>query len=189
MRRNHLGRGGRSVLWCVVAVGALAVAVAGGVAYATIPDSGGVIHACYVNRAGNLRVIDTETGAACRPDETPLSWPRAGSAGGGPVAFAHIANGELDATRSKDVVSVTTKVGSFDALVYCFVLTATPVNVVVTAEKDAGGFVFPAATVAGTAGMSSSPCDPGTSAAVYYGSQPPPGMGMSPAASFFVSFN
>jgi hypothetical protein len=168
-----------------VVVGA---ALTGGVAYATIPDSAGSIHACYLNQSGNLRVIDTTSGGACRPDETPLTWSQGGSAGG-PLAFAHVANGVLDAARSKNVVSVTRKLDSNGfTFVYCFVLTATPVNVVATPEKDDGGFTSPFATVSGTAGMSSSPCDAGTSAAVYYGG-PPPMPDRPPAASFFVTFN
>jgi uncharacterized protein YjbI with pentapeptide repeats len=38
---------------------------------ATIPDSDGVIHSCYANDSGNLRVIDTDT-ETCAEDETAL---------------------------------------------------------------------------------------------------------------------
>jgi hypothetical protein len=48
------------------------VAIAGGIAFATIPDSEGVIHACY-GQDGSLRVIDDSTGK-CRPHEKPLTW-------------------------------------------------------------------------------------------------------------------
>jgi hypothetical protein len=172
----------------LLGLAALVLAGAGGVAYATIPDSAGIIHACFLNQGGNLRVIDTDAGAVCRPGETPLSWNQSGSAGG-PLAWAHVANGVLDAARSKNVVSMTPKADSTGLMVYCFVLTATPVNVVATAEKDGGGFTFPAATVSGTAGMSASPCDPGASAAVYYGTSALPPPPLSPASSFFVTFN
>ena len=37
-------------------IGAAAVGVGGGVAYATIPDSGGVIHGCYLHKIGVLRL-------------------------------------------------------------------------------------------------------------------------------------
>lgn len=50
-------------------------------AYATIPDSSGVIHACYDMGNGTLRVIDTEAGEACRPQETALSWNQKGPQG------------------------------------------------------------------------------------------------------------
>jgi hypothetical protein len=66
--------------------------VAGGIAYATIPDSSGVIHACYkVDPKGNLdgnatlRVIDPSAtkpdSAACRKDEQALDWNQQGVQG------------------------------------------------------------------------------------------------------------
>jgi hypothetical protein len=67
-----------------VGVAALAVVAAGlaagGVAYATIPDSGGVIHGCY-GKSGDLRVIDPSAGGACRSSETPVSWSQTGPQG------------------------------------------------------------------------------------------------------------
>jgi hypothetical protein len=47
----------RPALVALTIVGALLVA--GGIAYATIPDAGGVIHGCYQKNQGTLRVIDT----------------------------------------------------------------------------------------------------------------------------------
>jgi len=42
---------------------------------ASIPDSNGVIHACYSNRDGTLRVIDTAAGGICNTSkETALNW-------------------------------------------------------------------------------------------------------------------
>ena len=37
-----------------------ALAAAGGVAYSSIPDAQGVIHGCYDDTTGALRVIDTD---------------------------------------------------------------------------------------------------------------------------------
>jgi type VI protein secretion system component Hcp len=71
-----------------------AVAGGGALAVASVPDGGGVIHACYevtdpgqTNPAsvpGNLRIIDPSAGQSCYPDgapgapglgpEQPLSW-------------------------------------------------------------------------------------------------------------------
>jgi hypothetical protein len=51
------------------------LALAGGVAYATIPDGQGVIRACYKTLKGDLRVIDS---GACTSGELPLSATRAG---------------------------------------------------------------------------------------------------------------
>jgi hypothetical protein len=63
----------------LLVVGALAVG--GGIAWATIPDAGGVIHACYKNANGSLRVIDPGLGGSCNPSESPLTWSQTGPAG------------------------------------------------------------------------------------------------------------
>src|SRR5690348_1712174 len=54
--------------------------MAGGVAYASIPDSSGVVHACYLKSGGALRVIDN-TVADCKSNETALSWSQTGPKG------------------------------------------------------------------------------------------------------------
>jgi hypothetical protein len=53
-------------------VAALAVVAlaAGGVAWATIPDSSGVVHTCF--KSGAWRAIDTSS-ESCKPGETPLA--------------------------------------------------------------------------------------------------------------------
>jgi hypothetical protein len=51
---------------------------------ATIPDSAGVIHACYTPESswhGNLRVINASGGQACKKNEKPLTWNQAGPPG------------------------------------------------------------------------------------------------------------
>jgi hypothetical protein len=53
----------------------------GGIAYATIPDGGGVIHGCYQKNQGTLRVIDTGTTKTCSSSETPLDWNQSGQQG------------------------------------------------------------------------------------------------------------
>ena len=70
----------RPAVVAVAIVGALLVA--GGIAYATIPDASGVIHGCY-NKTGQatLRVIDTDKGQACSSSETPLNWSQTGPTG------------------------------------------------------------------------------------------------------------
>jgi hypothetical protein len=57
------------VIVTMAVVGAIA-----GVALATIPDSSGVIHGCYDNKTGGLRVIDTDKGHTCTKSETALTW-------------------------------------------------------------------------------------------------------------------
>jgi hypothetical protein len=64
---------------------ALAAAVAGlalvgGIAYAVIPDSSGVIHGCFKTASGALRVIDPST-TSCLPSETAISWNQVGPPG------------------------------------------------------------------------------------------------------------
>jgi hypothetical protein len=71
-KRSWLRRG------VVLAVIAVAAAV-GGVAYASIPDSAGVIHSCYLKSGGSLRVIDSA--AKCGTNETSLNWNQQGPAG------------------------------------------------------------------------------------------------------------
>jgi hypothetical protein len=68
--------------------------LAAGIAYASIPDSGGVIHGCYANKDGSLRVIDTGSGGACdAKKETALNWNQKGPTGArgptGPAGASH----------------------------------------------------------------------------------------------------
>lgn len=69
-------------------VAAAAVALAGlgtGIAYASIPDGSGVIHACYQSpppaHGANLQVIDTGAGGSCSGGMTALTWNQTGPQG------------------------------------------------------------------------------------------------------------
>jgi hypothetical protein len=64
-------------LWSA-ALGVMAIAVIG-IAHATIPDGSGVIHGCYQNNNGTLRVVDNPT--TCKNNETPLAWGQTGPPG------------------------------------------------------------------------------------------------------------
>ncbi len=83
---------GRRILIGVLAAGAL---TAVGIAYADVPDPGGVVHFCYpvdgsgrVTANSSIRVIDPSLPArarsSCSHDEAPLDmnqhgrWPRPG---------------------------------------------------------------------------------------------------------------
>ena len=79
-RRWALAQYGKRRRLAIVVVVA-AAACASGVAYATIPDASGVIHGCYTNRGGLLRVIDTGSGGRCTSLETPLNWNQQGPKG------------------------------------------------------------------------------------------------------------
>jgi hypothetical protein len=75
------------------------VAVAGGVALATIPDANGVFHGCVNNSTGALRVINTGTGGACTAAEMAISWDQSG-------------------IHWRDTWSATTAYAQYDAVAY-----------------------------------------------------------------------
>ena len=71
----------------IVAVAVVAALAAAGIAYATIPDSAGVIHGCYSKTSstslppGSLRVVDTGLGQSCAQNEVALNWNQQGPKG------------------------------------------------------------------------------------------------------------
>jgi hypothetical protein len=66
----------------IAAAVAVAVAISGGaIAYASIPDSSGVIHGCYTVKGGSLRVIDTAKGQTCATGQHSLNWNQKGQQG------------------------------------------------------------------------------------------------------------
>jgi hypothetical protein len=75
-RRRLPGR--RSVMAAVV--GICAATLVSGAAYASIPDSGGVIHGCYGNASGAL-FLATSPSNTCHPGLTPLAWSQTGPQG------------------------------------------------------------------------------------------------------------
>jgi hypothetical protein len=68
----------RARLGAVVAAAGL---VAGGIAYAAIPGSGGAINGCYSNKDGTLRVIDPASQSCDAKKETAISWSQTGPQG------------------------------------------------------------------------------------------------------------
>lgn len=97
----------RTGLIALIALAAVAVA---GTAYATIPDSSGVIHGCY-DSGGNLKVIDAPTTPSCPKGYTPVNWNNTGSPGpqgpkgdkGDPGTFA----GHFASPNGKFAIDVT----------------------------------------------------------------------------------
>jgi hypothetical protein len=63
----------------IVIAGTAALLVAGGSAYAAIPDGGGVFHACYKTTDGQLRLVNSAS--QCLPAETATQWSETGPAG------------------------------------------------------------------------------------------------------------
>ena len=61
-----------AALLAVVVTAGVALTV--GVSSASIPDSNGVIHACYKVKNGQLYVNDTATSPACKSGRAPLNW-------------------------------------------------------------------------------------------------------------------
>lgn len=55
-------------------------AIAGGVAWATIPGGDGVIHGCYLKSGGTVRVIDASV-TNCKKTETAIWWNQSGPPG------------------------------------------------------------------------------------------------------------
>lgn len=76
------GRG----LFVFLAAGGAAAVVAGGVAYATIPDSSGVIHGCYSANGAKgtngtpLNIVDSGT-ASCSRGQMEVTWNQTGPQG------------------------------------------------------------------------------------------------------------
>lgn len=60
---------------------ATALGVGGGIGWASIPSSGGVISGCYDTANGKLRVIDAATATCEKSHENPLEWNRIGPQG------------------------------------------------------------------------------------------------------------
>ena len=68
----------------LIAVGVAIVAVAAGsAAFAAIPDGNGVIHACYDNQSGQVRIYDSQTNLpkSCGSKETAITWNKQGPQG------------------------------------------------------------------------------------------------------------
>src|SRR5436190_21341217 len=99
----------------------VAVAIAGGVAYATIPGPGNVYSACMLKGVGTIRLIDkslpsTNLMSRCTDKETEISWNQAGQPGPAGPAGPAGARGDPGApgtngtngTNGKDGVSVAT---------------------------------------------------------------------------------
>lgn len=121
---SHARRNVVAYLALVAALGA-----AGGVAYSSIPDAQGVIHSCFDDMTGALRVIDSPSDT-CRTGQTALDWNQQGEPGlnghpgaAGPPGPAGVAltygrsvAGPIslpDAPQMKTIATLTVPAGSY----------------------------------------------------------------------------
>jgi len=118
----------RPALVALAIVGALVV---GGIAYATIPDAGGVIHGCYQKNQGTLRVIDTDKAQTCASSESPLNWSQTGQ------------QGPPGPTGPSDIWSVDGYNAGLKSLPF-----QTPVDLATTSTLPAGSYFVQAETEA-----------------------------------------
>ena len=67
----------------LIAAGVAGLMAGGGIATAAIPDSDGVIHACYDTTSGQVRIVDPETNSpkGCGKNEIALDWNHQGPKG------------------------------------------------------------------------------------------------------------
>lgn len=89
-----MGRSKSFALRALIIAGALILV--GGVAYASIPDAGGVIHGCRKNSDGSIRVVDSDLGQTCASGWTALNWSQTGPPGAtGPAGANGVSGFEI----------------------------------------------------------------------------------------------
>jgi hypothetical protein len=108
----------------LVLLGVGALALAGGLAYASIPDSDGTIHACLLKSLEQVRIIDPSE-QQCRPNETPISWSQTGPQGATGPTGATGPQGATGATGPQGATGATGSPGPRGGLNNVQVVTAT----------------------------------------------------------------
>ena len=135
--------------WLVVALAASLVAT-GSIAYAAIPDAGGVIHSCYTKSSGAWRVIDTGLGQTCKSNEAPLDLY---SKGGADLAFL-AKTGKATDSDKLDGLDSTAFLGASATATDSAKLGGFPANRYVFG----GGFLFPDFNIVANNGVWSFDC-------------------------------
>jgi len=101
----------------------------GGVAYASIPDAGGVIHGCYKTSDGKLRVVES----ICASGETALDWNQTGLQGAQGIQGPAGTNGSNGVSGWEWVRGLDT-MASCNPLSFCQAITYCP-----SGKKPLGG--------------------------------------------------
>lgn len=91
-------------------ISSVLLVVAGTAAFASIPDSAGVIHACYDHSGGSLRVIDNSV-TNCKSSETAVSWNTTGATGPTGATGAQGLKGDTGATGAAGATGATGATG------------------------------------------------------------------------------
>lgn len=90
----------QSKLVAGILVGLVAGGIGSAAVLAIVPDSNGMIHGCYRNSTGSLRIIDTSTQTCNVSNETDISWNQTGPQGppgsGGSVLVSNLVGANLD---------------------------------------------------------------------------------------------
>jgi hypothetical protein len=97
----------------------------GALVRASIPDQGGIIHGCYPSN-GTLRVVDSELGQTCKPNETSLDWSR----GSGSIAYQSVGFGHLTGGTTPVIVAdVVLPAGGYSLVATVEINNVGPANV------------------------------------------------------------
>jgi len=128
MKRIPIGR--RSAI--VAAVAVVILALAGGIAYATIPDANKVFTACMLKNVGTIRLIDPALAVSspmqhCTSLETQISWNQQGQPGPAGAAGAQGPKGDPGRGLGSldDFAGLPCKTPNFDGVVE---VSSTPLS-------------------------------------------------------------
>jgi hypothetical protein len=121
----------RPARWAVP-IALVVLLAAGGIAYASIPDSAGVIHGCYQKSTGSLSVINTDAGQKCSSTQNPLDWNQTGPAGPRGPSDAYLASdgGKPISLTGTTLVTLTLPAGNYTLTAKTGVYSLTSADIV-----------------------------------------------------------
>ncbi len=123
MKKSFRGKLG---LFMVIVLAVVGGGLTDSIVRAAIPDSNGVIHACYTTGVlAKVKIIDSAT-QSCGPLETPISWSQSGGSSTALVSLND--DGTLNTQYSRGVSSIKlVRDGTNQTYNVCFDLTSPPV--------------------------------------------------------------